>query len=75
MATRRLAPSKSRPEKTSFTLVAIGVFKLVKSTLLLALGIALVHWRHQDLSKVASFWIDTLVMSRPYIDSIISKLD
>jgi uncharacterized membrane protein (DUF2068 family) len=66
--------SESRQEKTAYALVAIGILKLIKSTLLLVLGIGLIHWREQDLGQVASYWINTLWVSRPYFDRMISKL-
>jgi uncharacterized membrane protein (DUF2068 family) len=65
---------ESRHEKSSFALVAIGIFKLVKCTLLAALGIALVHWRNQDVGEVASHWINKLWIGRPFVDRMISKL-
>jgi uncharacterized membrane protein (DUF2068 family) len=65
---------ESRQKRTAFALVAIGLFKLVKSTLLFALGIGLIHWRHQDLGEVALHWTNTLWAGRPYFDRLISKL-
>ena len=71
----RLPPrDASRREKSSFALVAIGVFSLVKSVPLLVLGIGLIHWRQQDLGEVASQWIDRLWIGRSHFDSIISQL-
>jgi uncharacterized membrane protein (DUF2068 family) len=60
--------------KPGFGLVAIGILKLVKSALLFVLGIGLIHWRQQDLGQVASYWINTLWVSRPYFDRMISRL-
>lgn len=65
---------KSRQERTAVALLAIGVFKLVKSILLFGLGIGLVYWRHQDLGEAASHWINTLWLGRPVIDHLLSKL-
>jgi uncharacterized membrane protein (DUF2068 family) len=65
---------ESRRERSNFALVAIGIFKLVKSALLAALGIGLVHWRNQDVGEVASHWINKLWIGRPYFDHMISKL-
>jgi uncharacterized membrane protein (DUF2068 family) len=65
---------QTRQERTAFALVAIGIFKLVKSSLLLCLGIGLIYWRDQDLGQVASHWIDTLWVGRPLFDSLLSKL-
>ena len=64
----------SRHEKTAIALIAIGILKLVKSALLFLLGIGLIHWRGQDLGQVASHWTNTLWVSRPYFDGMISKL-
>jgi uncharacterized membrane protein (DUF2068 family) len=64
----------SRQERTALALVAIGILKLVKSALLFVLGIGLIHWRGQDLGQVASHWTNSLWVSRPYFDRMISKL-
>jgi uncharacterized membrane protein (DUF2068 family) len=61
-------------KRSNFGLVAIGVFKLIKSVLLLGLGIGLVYGRDQDLGQVASHWINTLWIGRPFFDSLVSKL-
>ena len=66
--------SESQQERSNFALVAIGVFKLVKSVLLLLLGIGLIHWHKQNLGEVASHWINTLWIGRPFVDRIIAKL-
>ena len=63
-----------RQERTRVALVAIGIFKLVKSVSLFTLGTALVHWRGQDLGQVASQWINMFWLGRPFVDRIISKL-
>jgi len=65
---------ESRHEKSSFGLVAIGILKLVESSSLLALGIGLIHGRHQDLGEVASHWINSLWLGRHYFDRMISRL-
>jgi uncharacterized membrane protein (DUF2068 family) len=59
---------------SGYGLVAIGIFKLVKSIVLLGLGIGLVYGRDQDLGQVASRWINTLWIGRPFFDSLVSKL-
>jgi uncharacterized membrane protein (DUF2068 family) len=59
---------------TAYGLVAIGVFKLVKSALLLGLGIGLIFGRNRDLGQVASHWIDAVWVGRPLFDSLFSKL-
>src|SRR6476620_3240814 len=65
---------KARQERTAFALVAIGIFKLVKSALLFVLGVGLVNSRGQDLGQVASHWINTFWLGRPLVDRVISKL-
>lgn len=60
--------------KSSLALIAIGIFKLVKSSLLLTLGVVLLRWRDHDLGRTASDWIDSLWVGRPYFDSLLAKL-
>jgi uncharacterized membrane protein (DUF2068 family) len=60
--------------KSDWAIVAIGVFKLVKCLSLLALGLALVHWRDSDLGALASKWIGRLWLSRSYFDGVIARL-
>jgi uncharacterized membrane protein (DUF2068 family) len=65
---------EKRPPNSDLAIIAIGVFKLAKCLLLLALGIALVHWRDNDLGALASKWIGRLWLSRSYFDGVISRL-
>ena len=65
---------QSKQRQTTFGIVAIGIYKLVKSILLLGLGIGLVYGRDQDLGQVASHCISTLWVGRPFFDSLVSKL-
>jgi uncharacterized membrane protein (DUF2068 family) len=69
-------PTSNENERkpTAYGLVAIGIFKLVKSVLLLCLGIGLVLGRDRDLGQVASHWIDAVWIGRPLFDSLLSKL-
>ncbi len=67
-------PDESRQKRSNAALVAIGVFKLVKSVLLFGLGIGLVYWRDQNLGEAASDWINRLWIARPYFDGLIAKL-
>jgi uncharacterized membrane protein (DUF2068 family) len=68
------AVAKHRNGKSDLAIVAIGIFKLAKSAILLALGIALIHSRNKDLGEVASRWISNVWLSRPYVDAVIDKL-
>ena len=63
-----------RSERSSFALIAIGIFKLLKSAALFALGVALVRGRGQDLGEVVSRWISTIWLGRHYLDGLIAKL-
>ena len=63
-----------RDKKSDWAIVAIGLFKLAKSAILLALGIALVHWRHKDLGEVAARWLKDAWLGRPYVDRVLVKL-
>jgi uncharacterized membrane protein (DUF2068 family) len=65
---------QSKQKRTNFGLVAIGIFKLVKSMLLLGLGIGLLCGRDHDLGQVASHWINTLWIGRPFVDNLLSKI-
>ena len=68
------AVTKHRNGKSDLAIVAIGIFKLTKSAILLALGIALIRCRNRDLGEVASQWISNVWLGRPYIDAVIDKL-
>jgi uncharacterized membrane protein (DUF2068 family) len=68
------AVPKHRNGKSDLAIVAIGIFKLAKSAILLALGIALIRCRNRDLGEVASRWISNVWLGRPYIDAVIDKL-
>jgi uncharacterized membrane protein (DUF2068 family) len=68
------AVAKHRNEKFEWAIIAIGIFKLVKSASLLALGIALIHWRNKDLGDVASRWITRVWLGRSYVDALLVKL-
>ena len=68
------ATPKPQDKKSDWAIVAIGLFKLVKSASLLALGIALVHWRHEDLGEVAARWLKDAWLARPHVDRVLIKL-
>jgi uncharacterized membrane protein (DUF2068 family) len=60
--------------RSDWTIIAIGLFKLIKSVTLCAVGVALVHWRHADLGQVASRWVSKLWLSRAYFQEAIARL-
>lgn len=63
-----------RRGRSDWAIVAIGLFKLIKSVTLFAVGIALIHWRHADLGQVASHWVSKLWLSRAYFEEVIVRL-
>src|SRR4249919_3615390 len=69
-------PAAPQPydKRSDWAIVAIGLLKLVKSVSLLALGIALVHWRHNDLGEVAARWLKDAWLARPHVDKVLVKL-
>jgi uncharacterized membrane protein (DUF2068 family) len=67
-------PVRVKNDRSKVVLSAIGIFKLAKSASLFALGVGLVHWRGHDLGQVASQWINTFWLGRPFVDGIIFKL-
>src|SRR5215216_6583267 len=68
------AAAKHHHNRSDWTIVAIGAFKLVKSVSLMALGVALIRWRDEDLGEVASRWISHVWLGRSYVDAILVKL-
>src|SRR5436190_3415572 len=68
------AVAKHRNGKSDLAIVAIGIFKLAKSAIVLARGIALIRCRNRDLGEIASRWISNVWLGRPYIDGVIDKL-
>ena len=65
---------QSKQSRTTVGLVVIGIFKLVKSTLLLGLGIGLLLSRDRDLGQIASRWINELSISHSVFDNLLAKL-
>ncbi len=65
---------QSKQHRTNVGLVVIGIFKLVKSTLLLGLGIGLLLNRDRDLGHIASRWITELSISHSVFDNLLAKL-
>jgi hypothetical protein len=68
------ASAKHSNGKSDWAIVAIGILKMLKSASLLALGIALIYYRNEDLGKVASRWITNVWLGRSYVDAVLVKL-
>jgi uncharacterized membrane protein (DUF2068 family) len=52
--------SKQTKTSSSIVLVLIGLFKLVKALLLLAIGIGVVKFMHKDLASTVMHWVQLL---------------
>src|SRR4051794_4806367 len=68
------AVAKHPNDKSDWAIVAIGIFKIAKSAGLLALGIALIYCRNENLGEVASRWIANVWLGRSYVDTVLVKL-
>ena len=60
--------------RSDLPIIAIGVGKLIKCISLLAIGVALIYWRHADLGEVASHYASRLWLSGTYLDESIARL-
>jgi uncharacterized membrane protein (DUF2068 family) len=73
----RKAPKKqSGKEPFSFVLFLIGLFKLFKAALLIAVGIGAIKFLHKDLSSTVSHWVQVLRVDpdNRYIHGILVKI-
>jgi hypothetical protein len=66
--------AKNRKGESDWTILVIGIFKLVKCASLLALGAALIHWQNKDLGEMASRWLGNVWLGRSYFDTVLVKL-
>ena len=57
---RRASKKQSSKEPFSFVLFLIGLFKLFKAALLIAVGIGAVKFLHKDLSSTVLHWVQVL---------------
>jgi uncharacterized membrane protein (DUF2068 family) len=57
---RRTSKKQSSKEPFSFLLFLIGVFKLFKALLVIAVGIGAIKFLHKDLSSTALHWAEVL---------------
>lgn len=68
------ATRKHQRNTSDFALIAIGIFKLIKTALLIALGVILIRWRNEDLGAAASRWIGNLWLGRSSVDALLTRL-
>ncbi len=59
-APRKTSKKQSSKEPFSFVLFLIGLFKLVKALLLIAVGIGAIRFLHKDLSSAVLHWVQVL---------------
>ena len=52
----RKSVSRQAPKESSFVLILIGLFKLVKAFLLIAVGIGAIKFLHKDLAASVTHW-------------------
>ena len=57
---RRASKKQSSKEPFSFVLFLIGLFKLFKATLLIAIGIGAIKFLHKDLASTVLHWAQVL---------------
>jgi len=57
---RRASKKQSSKEPFSFVLFLIGLFKLFKAALLIAVGIGAIKFLHKDLSSTVLHWVQVL---------------
>ena len=57
---RRTSRKQSSNEPFSFVLFLIGLFKLLKAALLIAVGIGAIKFLHKDLSSTVLHWVQVL---------------
>jgi uncharacterized membrane protein (DUF2068 family) len=57
---RRTSKKQSSNEPFSFVLLLIGLFKLLKAALLIAVGIGAIKFLHNDLSSTVLHWVRVL---------------
>ena len=63
---RRASKKQSLKEPFSFVLFLIGLFKLVKALLLIAIGIGALRFLHKDLSNSVLHWAQVLRVDTDY---------
>jgi uncharacterized membrane protein (DUF2068 family) len=60
MATVRAAPKTKPAREGTTTLLLIGLFKLLKGLLLIAVGVGAIKLLHRDVAQTVTHWINVL---------------
>jgi uncharacterized membrane protein (DUF2068 family) len=63
-------------QQSSFILILIGLFKLVKAALLIAVGIGAIKLLHKDLAETVQHWVQVLRVDpdNRYVHGILVKI-
>src|SRR5208337_1753330 len=59
-ASRRPASRPAAKQSASFVLILIGLFKLFKAALLIAIGVGAIEFLHKDLAGTVMHWAQVL---------------
>jgi uncharacterized membrane protein (DUF2068 family) len=59
-ASKKQAWKQSSKQSSSFVLILIGLFKLFKALLLIAVGVGAIKFLHKDLAGTATHWVQVL---------------
>lgn len=74
--TRRNAGLKKPKSTSSTTLILIGLFKLTKSVLLIAVGIGALRLLHKDIGETVAHWVNILRVDpdNRFIHRVLAKI-
>jgi uncharacterized membrane protein (DUF2068 family) len=74
-STKGKRPGKSSQD-SSFVLILIGVFKLVKALLLIAIGIGAIRFLHKDIASTVLHWTDVLRVDpdNRFVHALLSRI-
>jgi uncharacterized membrane protein (DUF2068 family) len=76
MALRKSAARQRTESSSSFVLVLIGIFKLLKALLLIVVGIGAIKFLHKDVASTVTHWIQVLRVDpdNRYVHGILEKI-
>jgi uncharacterized membrane protein (DUF2068 family) len=68
--------SRQAPKQSSFILILIGLFKLLKAASLIIVGIGAIHFLHRDLAGAVTHWTRELRLDpdNRYIHGFLAKI-
>ena len=73
---KKQAARQSAKSSSSFVLVLIGLFKLFKALLLIAVGISAIKFLHKDLARAVIHWVRVLRVDpdNQYVHRILERI-